>query len=365
MFKPSRPFPPRPRNVEFCVPSLDWTLQAIVAVIGAKNALPPQLRNRLAMCGIPWEEMEPLLTGVRTVEGWARAWMRAAEVAEAEGNFAKAAAMAFLGQLVVSPRHPAKGWFLSTLQRNHLRDRQAMTDRTVERVELAGGQLVGIWEVPHGADRMPVMLMPPLASTKEELTVFADPLLAQGHPVLRLDMPGQGESPAPLSPTLETILQGALDEMGFTAAEGVILGGISLGSYFSLRLAAVEPRRVRAVFGVSPPAIVTPADWARQLEIIWQYLDIYFGCETREQTHRLALTLHLDPLGTQVRCPVLLYHGTQDRICVPDARERYREILPCAPLTDYLLPDVHACPMHLSPRIAPEVVRWLKQVIGS
>jgi pimeloyl-ACP methyl ester carboxylesterase len=353
------PFPARPTRPGLVEPSLDWTLQAVVAALGADRAMTPQLRNRLAMCGIPWPELEAVLRRVRTVESWSREMIRGAEKAESAGDYARAAAYAFLGQLVVSPHHPVKKHFQKLLRENHLRHRQTTRAGTAESVSLVGGRVRGIYERPARVRARPVVLFPPLASTKEELVPLADPLLEAGHPVLRLDMPGQGESPAPLEPESERLLRSALDEMGYTASEGVFLGGISLGSYYALRIAATDPERVCAVFAVSPPAIVTGDDWARQMEIIWQYLDIYFDTPTREETHRIALNLHLNGLGERVTCPVLMYHGTRDRINVPDARERYREILASAPLTDYLLPDIHACPWHLGPRIGPEAARWL------
>lgn len=354
-----RPFPPRPINPGLVAPSLDWILQAIVAAVSAKGAMTPALRNRLAMCGIPWPELEAVLARVRTIESWAREMIRGAEKAEGEGDYSRAAAYAFLGQLVVGPHHPVKKYLQTLMRENHIKDRQCTIDGTVQRVSLAGGRFAGIYERPAMVRQRPVILMPPLASTKEELVPLADPLLAQGHPVLRLDLPGQGESLGPLELDSEHLLKSALDEMGFTASEGVYMGGISLGSYYALRLAAIDPDRVRAVYAVSPPAIMTHDDWAGQMEIIWCYLDVYFGTATRKETHQIAMNLHLNELGERITCPVLLYHGAQDRICVPNARECYREILVNASLTDYLLPDIHACPWHLAPRIGPEAAKWL------
>ncbi len=360
-----RPYPLPPRRKDITEPSLDWRIRAIVAAVGAKRALTPELQNRLEMCGILWSDLAPVMARIRSAESWAREWMREAEQSEAAGAYDRAAAQAFLGQVIVSPHHPVKGWFQATLQRCHLEDRKRRFNGTVERITLMQGRLVGIWERPAVVTRIPVLLMPPLASTKEELAVLSNPLLNQGHSVLRLDIPGQGESPCPLRLNTEELIRDALDEMGFSETEGIIVGGISLGSYFGLRLAAIDPKRVRAAFAVSPPAIVTEEDWARQIEIIWQYLDIYFGCGDRSETHQLALNLHMNGLAEEICCPVLMYQGTRDRINVPNARELYREFLKNAEVTDFLLPDLHACPWHLGPRIAPEVVQWIAKVTES
>jgi pimeloyl-ACP methyl ester carboxylesterase len=116
---------------------------------------------------------------------------------------------------------------------------------------------------------------------------------------------------------------------------------------------------VRGVFGVSPPALVTEKDWARQPPIIWQYLDLYFDTP-RLETRQRVRTLHLDDAAPGLACPVRLYHATRDTINPPDAAERYRALLPHIPLTDCLLPDRHACLMHLRDHIGPEVAAWMR-----
>jgi pimeloyl-ACP methyl ester carboxylesterase len=321
----------------------------------------PQLRRRLELSGLTWDEMAPVLARIRTIEGWARAWEREAAASEAQGDFRRAAAQTFLGQLVLSPYHPRKAEMQAALRHCHLRARQQQPGIHVERVSLVGGKLAGLWERPIGANRPPVLLMPPLASTKEELAILADPLLAAGHPVLRLDLPGQGESPSPLDLDVERLLTAAQNEIGI---EALFAGGISLGAFYALRLAATNSQ-VLGVFGVSPPAFTTRADWARQPEVIWQYLDLYFATETRAETQDRALALTLDGVGACICCPVLLFHGTQDRINPPDADVRYRTTLPNATLTSYHLSDRHACLLHLKGHIGPGVAAWCGQIVGA
>lgn len=353
-----RPFPPRPRRRGLAEPSVAPAVQAAVFALGAERALSrPRLRRRMELTGLTWDQMAPVFARVRTVADWAREWERAAARSEAAGDDARAAAEAFTGQLILSPFHPFKAGLLETLRRCQNRDRRERRGFNTERVSLIGGTLIGVLERPRGrAARPPVLLLPPLASVKEELTPLADPLLLAGHPVLRLELPGQGESPPPLRPDTERDLLAALDEVGFGE---VFAGGISLGAFYALRLAGHAPERVRAVFGVSPPAFTTPQDWARQPEVIWQYLDRYFAGETRADTYREALRLHLDDLRDQLCCPVLLYHGTRDRINPPDAPERWRAALGHVALTERRLIDGHSCLLHLRGRIGPEVRDWI------
>jgi pimeloyl-ACP methyl ester carboxylesterase len=334
-------------------------MRAAVALFGAGRLMnSPAVRKRLELTGLRWEEIAPILARIRTIDGWAREFDRAADTAERAGDDFKASALAFLGQLILSPFHPRKAEIAARMRRCQIRDRSSRPGVRFERVELVNGKLVGYIETPEVADKPIVLLMPPLASVKEELTVLADPLLAAGHPVLRLDLPGQGESPPPLLIETERLLIQALDELGITPTQGVIAGGISLGSYFALRLAGADRQRVQGVFGVSPPAIITPAQWARQPEIIWQYLDLYFATETREETLRLGLSMKLDDVVADITCPVLLYHAANDFISLPDKAERYREALAHAPLTEHTLPDTHGCTLHLRDPISAQVTAW-------
>jgi len=332
-----------------------------VLLLGARRVVSRAgLQHRLELSGLAWDEIALILAHIRTVGGWGAVWEMVAETFERAGDFRRAAAAAFLGHLLLSPFNPRKTALLDRLRRNHVRDRQARPDTTFERVALAGGALVGYMERPTNAPPKPLaLLLPPLASTKEELFLLGDPLLAAGYPVLRLDLPGQGESPPPLTINAERVLMRALDEVGVTPETGCFAGGVSLGAYFALRLGGADTARVWGVFGVSPPAIITPEQWAKQDAVIWQYLDLYFDTKTREETLRLGLSMTLDDVVADVSCPVRLYHARNDAISLPDAPERYRNALAGhASLSDSILNDLHGCMLHLRSVIAPEVVAW-------
>jgi pimeloyl-ACP methyl ester carboxylesterase len=366
----SRSFRPRPARPTLHEPSLTPAIRAAVALLGARRVMTPPLRKRLELAGLPWAEIAPLLARVRTIDGWARVFGEAADEHERAGDAYRASVLAFLGHLVLSPYHPRKQVLQEQMRRCHIRYRMARTGVRFERLTLCGGALSVYWETPGGAAAaatLPtILLLPPLASTKEELALLADPLLDAGFPVLRMDMPGQGQSPPPLMPDAERLLMCGLDEAGISASGGLIAGGISLGAYYALRLAGADRERVRGAFGISPPAIITPAQWAKQPEVIWQYLDLYFAAESRADTHRIGLSMTFDDAVAHITCPVLLYHAANDRISLPDAQARYRTALSHATsLTDVLLPGGHGCLLHLKDRIGPEVVAWAKRIADS
>jgi hypothetical protein len=173
------------------------------------------------------------------------AWQHEAQASERAGDHRRAAAQAFLGHLLLSPFHPRKAVLLDSLRRNQIADRKRRPGQTFEQVRLAGGKLAGYLEKPRAeaiaapSPRPLVLLLPPLASTKEELTVLADPLLAAGFPVLRLDLPGQGESPPPLTIQSERLLAGGTRRTGCGA------GNRRTGGEAASRAASVWGRTLR------------------------------------------------------------------------------------------------------------------------
>lgn len=349
-------------------PSIGWGIRAAVALLGAKRVMTPRLRRRLELTGLCWEEMAPVLARIRGLEAWTRRWQAEAEASAGRGDHKRACAQAFLAHLPLSPFDERKTPLLALMRSCHFADRQERQNTHCERVCFAGGALVGYRETPRtelDPAKPLVVLLPPLASTKEELAVLADPLLQAGHTVLRLDLPGQGESPPPLCRNSEKLLRRALDESGVTEAGGCFVGGISLGAHFALRLAATNPTRVRGMFGVSPPAIVTPEQWARQPAVIWQYLDLYFATQSRQETRKLCLALTLEDVVSQMACPVVLFHARHDSISLPDKARRYRAALAHVPLTDHVLDDRHGCLSQLEGVIGPQLVAWCAEVAGA
>ena len=280
-------------------------------------------------------------------------------MAESNREFRRASSFAFLGQLILSPFHQEKARLREQFRRCHVAYRSANPDVPFERLVLCDGEVVAYRETPRRAPRSGasvVLLLPPLASTKEELSLLTDPLLDAGFTVVRMDLPGMGESSGPLQADAERRISRALDEMRPSACP-VIAGGISLGAHFALRLAALDPVRVRGAFGVSPPAVVTGEQWSRIPEIVYQYLDLYFATDTRSATYRACLGLTLTDCAPRIACPVRLYHAMNDRIAQPDARERFRAVLTHASLTDRSYTDRHGCLTHLS-EIASDIAAW-------
>jgi pimeloyl-ACP methyl ester carboxylesterase len=353
------PYPPRPKRPPLCEPSVDWRVRLFVALLGARRATPPRFMRWLALSGLPAEEISRTLSRIRTTEQWWRCWAEEAERSAVAEKWTHASAQAYLAQLVLSPFHPQKTQLQGKMRGWHQQARSIHPGLTFQTKQLAGGRIAAYVETPQEATKPPVLLLPPLASIKEELTSLGDTLLAAGHPVIRLDLPAQGESPGALPLNAERLLSEALGELGI---QKLFVGGISLGAFFALRLAGTDSR-VLGAFGVSPPAITTLEDWQRQPEVIWQYLDCYFDTATRADTYTQACGLTLAELAPTITCPVLLFHGRYDRISPPEAPARYRELLTEARLTEQMVEDGHACLSHLRDPIAPEVAKWACEVM--
>jgi pimeloyl-ACP methyl ester carboxylesterase len=100
-------------------------------------------------------------------------------------------------------------------------------------------------------------------------------------------------------------------------------------------------------------------------EVIWQYLDLYFATQTRDETLRLGLSMVLDDIIDEIRCPVLLYHASRDTISLPDVAERYRAALSHTHLNEHRVDDTHGCMLHLKSTITPSIVAWCEATLAS
>jgi 2,6-dihydroxypseudooxynicotine hydrolase len=168
----------------------------------------------------------------------------------------------------------------------------------------------------------PVLIMAPgLDSTKEELHAYEEPFLARGIATLAIDGPGQGEAEyeIPILADYERAARAVCDWIETRTdldRARIAIWGVSLGGYYAPRAAAYE-KRLRACIALSGPF-----DWAE----IWDALPeltretfrVRAHCASAEEAKRHAAGLHLREAGKEVRCPLFIVAGRQDRL-VPAA----------------------------------------------
>jgi dipeptidyl aminopeptidase/acylaminoacyl peptidase len=134
----------------------------------------------------------------------------------------------------------------------------AILDPGAERIEapLDDAVVAANQRRPPGVDPAPlVLLIPGLDSAKEEFFLWESVFLKRGMATLSLDGPGQGETGFHLDirPDYEVAVAAVLDAVaGRGDLDGDRIGavGVSLGGYYVVRAAALEPR-IRALAAIA------------------------------------------------------------------------------------------------------------------
>lgn len=185
-------------------------------------------------------------------------------------------------------------------------------------VDHAGVPLPGYLRLPSGGDApCPcVILVPGLDSTKEDFISLSEMCARRGLASFAYDGPGQGEvrQHALLEEGYETSIQSVFDAIAARpeideARIGLL--GRSLGGFYILRAAAVEPRvAALAVFG----GAYDLGDWDNMPKTIldgflWT-TDSATGDEARA---KLGAGTVEDRIGA-VACPAIVVHGKRDAI---------------------------------------------------
>ncbi len=223
-----------------------------------------------------------------------------------------------------------------------------------------------------------VLLLPTWCIVPADVWKFQVPFLARRTRVITFDPRGNGASDRPEGPSAyarEQQTQDALDVLDATGTERAVVVGLSMGNLFALDLAADHPERVAAWVAIAPSMRVgtfpperaeafdrwsqdTGDDegWGRYNQYSWLrdypgFLDFFFD-QLVPEAHSTKLiedlvawgrgtdgeTLARAELGwvpgersvedacAAVRCPVVVVHGTDDRIVPYEHGARLAEL---------------------------------------
>jgi 2,6-dihydroxypseudooxynicotine hydrolase len=199
--------------------------------------------------------------------------------------------------------------------------------------------LAGYLRVP-AASRPPavVVMVPGLDSVKEELQATAAYFLRRGLATLAIDGPGQGEAEyrLPIEPAYERVATAVAD---FLAGRSDIdpgrigLMGVSLGGYYAARCAAYEPR-LRAAVALAGPYRFD-LDWDSRPPQTRATFQQRSGAGSPEEARQRAAALTLEQAAPRITIPLLVVHGQQDRIVLPEQAVRLAAEAPGAELAMY------------------------------
>jgi 2,6-dihydroxypseudooxynicotine hydrolase len=197
----------------------------------------------------------------------------------------------------------------------------------------------GLFRKPAGVARPPVLLMiPGLDSVKEELQATADHFLRRGMATLAIDGPGQGEMEfdRDIEPAYEKPAGAAIDWLEIRddvdpSRLGVF--GVSLGGYYAVRVAAMEPR-VRATVELAGTYSLA-SFWDKRSVVSRDAFIKRSGARDEAEARELAKRIDMEGLGPKISRPLLILHGKRDPIASFEGAERLAAQTPTAELVAY------------------------------
>jgi pimeloyl-ACP methyl ester carboxylesterase len=348
----------------------------------------PQTKSILANIGL-----DPALTDVvsrrlRSLKMWRTVWedlaaphLKAVDAALARGDNAAADAEIRTALTMLGLAYSGDGYYIYVplperrrilpVQRRLYQQLRELNGDRVERVEIrhARGITSGLLHFPLGATgRVPALLViHPLAGDKDDYDVTVAAFREAGFATLCVDMPAHGENfeGSRIRPDDEQVAMAALEVLAIrpeVQADQLAVAGGSLGAFFALRTAAVSPR-VKACLAFASPFDIG-SGIAKAVPGIRQSFAWVVGAQSYEETLEKGKLFSLYDVPQQIKCPVLIVHGTRDHICDFTASyEIARRVR--APLTvQPIVGADHEVAQPKDPRIVGPALEWLKTVLN-
>ncbi len=303
----------------------------------SENRLQTAMDNwapRFTANGVEASDLPRITHATGDWSGWCGAWSAVGAEYETMGREALAA-----GATVSAGEHLARaatyyhfGKFLFTPDRDAmiaahhsavacLNDALAHLDPPGRRIEVPyrGSALPGILRIPKDAPRptAAVILLPGLDSTKEELRLVEQSMLARGLATFAVDGPGQGEAEYSLAiePAYEMAGSAVIDRL--QAEEGIDperigVWGVSLGGYYAARVAAAD-QRIKAAVSLSGPYDLGDS-WERLPGLTREAFRERSKSADEEAARLRASELSLRGRMAGAEAPLLVIVGKRDRL---------------------------------------------------
>lgn len=288
---------------------------------------------RFTVNGVDPSDFRRVTGGLESWSEWCAAWSDAAKEHVALGEAAVAAGRPRSAGVHYTQAsvyyHFAKFVFVEDLEQMRAAHRRSVAclnlalpylDPPGRRVDVPfeNSKMVGILRVPSGPAPHPVVTMiPGLDSTKEEFRSTEKLFLERGLATFSVDGPGQGECEYELAARADWEVPGAafLDALeGIPEVDSSRMGlwGVSLGGYYSCRVAASDAR-VKAVV-----AQAGPYNWGSCWDMLPELSREAFRVRTRsasaDDARQLALTFSLEGHASRIRIPLQIIFGKRDRL---------------------------------------------------
>lgn len=339
---------------------------------------------RFTANGVTVSDFERVTSSVERWDDWCSAWTAAGAEIEQIGRDALAegrtrSAGELLAQAAVY-HHFAKFVFVADpdqMRAAHgravscLADALPYLDPPGRRVELPfeDRHLVGVLRHPPGDGPNPtVVLVPGLDSTKEELWSTERTFLDRGMATLSLDGPGQGEAEYDLpirsdwSPVADAVWDAAV-ALPEIDEHRLAVWGVSLGGYYAPRVAAALGDRVRACVALGGPYCFGEC-WDDLPRLTRDTFRVRSAAADDDEARRIALTLDLAPVASDIVAPLLIVFGRQDRLIPWQHPERLRDAVGEGAELLMLEHGNHGC-ANVAPWHRPWTADWVATRLGA
>ncbi len=297
--------------------------------------------------GASFQDVDSTLRQIRQLGDtpWAQAWERTAEryldlarSLETQGRYDSAAALYKrasllfrIGDIAISADTPVKRALYARCADAYAHYAELSAPQ-IERLQVGGigSPVVGYLHRPNRPGNVPcVVIVPGLASAKEQPDFQPEALVARGLAAFAMDLPGHGEAftGSRLHFASYHAVSDAIDilsrQPGIDPARIAVLG-TSLGGTVALK-AASEDARIAAVVSIS--GFYEPCHWfeasARFVEAALKYAT---GIEGTLEVRDLVQQFTLRGSIARIACPMLVIHGDADIIIpVNEARQIHAE----------------------------------------
>ena len=337
---------------------------------------------RYVATGVDPNDLQRMMKRIDVWSDWCRVWSEEARLHENH-----AAASAALGRRATAAEsylraaiyyHYGKHLFANPPEEfraahdNMLRCYSAAaadTDPPMQRLTFAfhGAELVGWLRVPRGARRPPVaIILPGLDACKEELHAWTDAFLKRGLATVTLDGPGQGETAfvMPISTDWGGAIGAVIDVLEKRSdvdANAVGIVGQSLGAFYAPLAAAGEPR-IKACIANCGPFDFAPVI-AQMPEVSKQVFRARSHATSQAQADAVAKTLTLEGKAQDIRCPLLIVFGGNDKLVPPSEGERLKRA--AGGPTEFVVYEDgnHVC-FNISYKFRPLTGDWMAEQLG-
>jgi pimeloyl-ACP methyl ester carboxylesterase len=194
---------------------------------------------------------------------------------------------------------------------------------------------------------------------KEEMISFSEYFLERGISTIIVDNAGQGEAVPDLPHNrknfddgVKTVVQ-YIRKLGYTK---IAVGGISFGGYLGPRAAAVCPDDFLAAYGCGG---LYDLDIAKMGPIFYGDFAHVFGVTTEEEVYQASKEVDLSDVIKNLTCPLMIVHGTNDRITTVEGSRRIVEESSSKEPNFVVLEDAnHVCNNYVY-KYRPMVADWV------